>query len=190
MKILVCAFLPFGDFKENSSYEALEKIYPMDNIYKLYLPVSYLRTKDILFSEINRIKPDRIILLGQAGNTAKIRLESQAINLMGASIPDADGVLMTNRPIDTSLKDVYETKVDIEGLKNYLMSARIDTIISDDCGKYLCNKTYFDVLSNYDIPTIFIHFPLYVGQSVNPKYCYLDMLKLVRTIELTINFMR
>ena len=70
------------------------------------------------------------------------------------------------------------------------MSASIDTIISNDCGKYLCNKTYFDVLSNYDIPTIFIHFPLYVGQSVNPKYCYVDMLKLVRTIELTINFMK
>ena len=80
MQIIITAFEPFGEFKNNSSYEGLNNLIS-NNVTKIVLPVAY---PDAYLKLKPFIKDDNfIILLGMAANRKMISIEERAKNRPG-----------------------------------------------------------------------------------------------------------
>ncbi len=158
MRITVTAFEPFGGFTTNSSFQGLKDLHD-GTIDKIFLPVAYPDAFNIFKQEVKNT--DFIILLGMAAKRKLISFEFQAKNILSFKIPDNKNNLITNRKIDESKPDVLTTLVDIDKLINYFNKNEEIVYKSTDAGEYICNYLYFEVLNNYNIPSIFIHIPNY-----------------------------
>ena len=102
MKILVTGFEPFGGESVNPSWMAVERLPDtLDGaeIVKRRLPVVYFRALDILEKEIETLRPDVVVMTGQAGGSDAMRIERVGINLCEAKLPDNDGVQLMGAPI-------------------------------------------------------------------------------------------
>jgi len=87
-------------------------------------------------------------MLGLAGDATKYRLESQAVNLAAARIPDNDG----NQPLDVPvIADDQANQVrlgtwPVPKLLTSLSRKSHDIEHSDNAGRYVCNATYYAAL--------------------------------------------
>ena len=157
--IIITAFEPFNGRKSNTSLEVLNNI--DFNCLKKILPVSWQRAREELTSLFD-LGPELIVLCGEASLRSKISLERLARNIMDAKIPDNDGVVKSNQMIYDSLMELH-SNIDIDKIKNKIDNNLIE--ISNDCGKYICNMTYYHALSivygnSYSTKVVFVHFPV------------------------------
>ena len=167
MQIIMTAFEPFGEFKNNSSYEGLNNLVS-NNVTKIVLPVAY---PDAYLKLKPFIKDDNfIILLGMAANRKMISIEERAKNILSFRIPDNNGNMINNQPIDINQKEYLYSKVDIDSLIKKINQSQESCYKSSDAGEYICNYLYFEVLNNHSNHCIFIHIPNY--QRVD-EYNYL-----------------
>lgn len=102
MKILITGFEPFGGEKINPAWEAVNslpsKIDDID-IFKLQFPTVFRASGLKLFEAIDRLKPDVVICVGQAGGRFDFCVERIAINIDDGRIPDNNG----HQPIDETI---------------------------------------------------------------------------------------
>ena len=102
MKVLVTAFKPFNNQKNNYSEEVLKYI---TNVDKLIIDVVY----DESYKDITKCKNlddyELIIALGEARSRSELTLETQAINLSSCSLKDNKGVLISEEEYD----NIYNT---------------------------------------------------------------------------------
>lgn len=187
MRITITAFNEFGNTKDNSSKYALSHSNLPSYINKEYLSVDLIKTKEELCQIISS-NPDLLIMFGQSGKDDKIHIERYAKNILNFRIEDNGGNKPINEEIIKSGSNVFETKIDIESLNNYLNENNIPSEVSTDAGEFICNYSYYLAL-NSGINAIFIHLPLYIGQSTNDKYHYLDKNVLIKTVELITKFL-
>ena len=183
--ILVTAFKPFGTLKENSSFEALSKANLQDNVKKYYLDVDLVKTKEELEYLIDNVKPEMIIMFGESGMFPKVQIERRAHNLLNFRIEDNGGHMPINQKIEEKGKEYLTSSLNIDYLIAYLKAAGIEAEASLDAGQFICNYSYYLALKT-KIPCVFVHLPLFIGQSSDPKYYYRDYLYIVRAVELTV----
>ena len=85
MKILLTGFEPFWGDTVNSSQETLKAVtcdeFGDVEVVAKILPVSFKRVGDVLVSLIDDLRPDVVMMLGQAGTSENIRIERFALNL-------------------------------------------------------------------------------------------------------------
>ena len=93
-KIVVTGFMPFGGDDINPT-EIILSMLPKEIdgflIDKLLLPVEFIKARDLIINEYDRINPIAVIMLGQAGKRKSISIEKIAKNIMDARIPDNSG---------------------------------------------------------------------------------------------------
>ena len=100
MKLLLTAFEPFGGSSVNPAREALRLVPDRvgdAEIHRLEVPVVFGEAVDTVAAAIDRLRPDAVLCIGQAGGRAALTLERVAINVDDASIPDNKG----RQPVDT-----------------------------------------------------------------------------------------
>ena len=94
LKVLVTGFEPFGTYIENSSWATTQQVVAQGVIgvefFLKIMPVSFQRVVAELRTAVDEVKPDLILMLGQAAQSNKIRLERIAINLMDSKKGDND----------------------------------------------------------------------------------------------------
>src|SRR5690554_756725 len=100
-KILITAFEPFDNQKENSSLEVIKSL---GLNYKV-LPVLY--QKEIYEKLLLEEKPDILLLCGQAGGRDSITIEQVAINMQYSKTKDNNGVIKLGEKIIEEGKDAY-----------------------------------------------------------------------------------
>lgn len=187
MRIIISAFNEFGSVNDSSTKYALSHATLPSHITKEYLSVDLNKTKEEL-CQIFSSNPELYIMLGQSGKDDKIHIERYARNILNFRIEDNGG----NKPIDEEIikgaPSILETKIDIESLNNYLNENKIPSELSEDAGSFICNYSYYLAL-NSGVNAIFIHFPLYISQSTNDKYHYLDKNTLIKAVELIVKFL-
>lgn len=149
MKVLVSAFKPFNNSKNNYSEEVLKYIRNADNIV---LDVIYDKSYEILSNNYNLNNYDLIIALGEARSRKVLTLETQAKNISSCSLKDNSGVLKQNEQIIVNGEEILQTKVDISKINNIIE-------LSTDAGKFVCNNIYYHLLYNYPNKSLFIHIP-------------------------------
>ena len=102
--ILVTGFTPFGGEKINPSWQivkALPEIISGYNIVKLRVPTEFGKSIKVVTRAIDKLQPNIVICLGQAGGRAHMSVERVAINMDDALIADNAGA----QPIGEAIID-------------------------------------------------------------------------------------
>lgn len=166
MEILVTAFGPFGGRDRNASSLALEglrRTFP--GIRTRLLPVDAVIAPSRLIAAIRKIKPATLIMLGEAGGSREIRLETTAWNELDFRIPDIAGRQYSPRTIRRAAPPSLPSTLPLAEIHERLVSLGHPVTFSEDPGRYLCNQIFFRALHHLmenktTIPAGFIHLPL------------------------------
>ncbi|MDP6899230.1 MAG: NUDIX domain-containing protein [Candidatus Thalassarchaeaceae archaeon] len=112
--------------------------------------------------------PDAVIHLGLKETATQVHLEMCAINESNFRIADNSGRQLSNQLIDQSGLALLHTTVHRPSLEIF-SNQFTDVIISEDCGRFVCNETYYRTLHEIEskdlqhrqraLPAIFIHLP-------------------------------
>ncbi len=156
MAVLITAFTPFGEFKRNMSAEVLELLPEDGNIKKLLLPTSYGGSIEKLRQYLAENPVSAVILTGQAPR-GKITVERVAINVGDCSLPDNDGVVMDDAPLDCGGPAAIFSTLPIKK-----MALAADGSVSNSAGTYVCNSLMYKALRLLDgsgVPCGFVHLP-------------------------------
>ena len=166
--LLFTGFEPFNDFTGNSSWEAVSCLpdeLPGMCIRKVCLPVEYRSVRVLLLEYLTEMKPDAVIMVGQAGGRAAITLEKVAINWMDAEIPDGANCQFSGVPINPAGKTAYFATLPIKRMRRAMMDQGIPAEISYSAGTYVCNSSMYHLME-----LIEMHSPKTLGGFVHVPY--------------------
>lgn len=177
MKILVTGFDAFGKDTYNPSYAAVELLEDEINnvtINKLQLPTQFIEAFDTLEAELSNNDYTHVILTGQAAGRDGLSLEQYALNIMNSKGPDNANFTPNHLVINESELNALTSTFNLIEINEYLNSQNIKSSISYHAGTFVCNSTYFKLLSyikvnNKNIDAVFIHVPIVEDQLVNHK---------------------
>ena len=167
-KVLITAFEPYDEFKENSSWLALVELVrdlPREpqTTTRLY-PVDLAAVKERLAEDL-RDGYDFVMHVGQAPGRGTVLLEAIGVNVSNSNGRPSDdcGVLAEDGPV------AYRTALPIARWAEMLREAKIPTRVSYHAGTYLCNATlywshYLAEKQGLGTRTTFVHLPLDVSQ--------------------------
>jgi pyroglutamyl-peptidase len=164
MRILLSAFESYGEWRDNSSWNAL--VYWLSvvgghpQVMTRKYPVDLVQLQARLERDLAQ-GVDAVLHLGQAPGISRIHLESIAINVAGITQePGGDyGPILENAPV------AYRTSFPLGEWVKQLRLEGIPAAISYHAGTYLCNAAMY--LSHHwfarrhEVPRVgFIHLPL------------------------------
>ncbi len=164
MKLLVTGYGPFLDHKINPSYEVAKKMRELNKEIEIKeLPVQFSKLDDAL-TFINEESFDSILLLGLAGRRSKVTPEKIALNwLYCPGRPDNEGLTFEEgESIEDQEENALFSTFPVEELTQFLNDHELESELSFSAGTYVCNATYFKVLSQLKMSNTkvcFIHMP-------------------------------
>lgn len=174
MHILVTGFAPFGGETMNPSYEAVRRL--PDTIHghsltKLELPVTFHGAVTLLEETIRTLRPDVLLLVGQAGGRPHMSVERIAINLEDARILDNEGYQPIDCPVIDGGENAYFATVPVKAMVSAMTRGGVPADLSYSAGSYVCNAVMYTALhlSNREFPDMqvgFIHVPYAPEQLV------------------------
>jgi pyroglutamyl-peptidase len=144
-KILLTSFQTWLPHQQsNASDDLLEEVAKLDSSsYYLtvlrHLPVDIPQASERAIAKINEVQPDIIICCGMAESRQSLSVESNA----------------------TQGHNILKTSVNLD----HLLADSIETIISHDAGKFVCEGLYYSVLNHTQLVSdkmrsLFIHVPV------------------------------
>ena len=127
-------------------------------------PTSYAAVDRELPKLIANHRPAAVVLFGLAGRTRFVRIETQARNAMSVLFPDVTGVVPAATRIDALAPPRRKGSAPFVRLLAAARTMRIDTRLSHDAGRYLCNYAYWRAIeasANDRGPSlvVFVHVP-------------------------------
>lgn len=173
--LLVSGFEPFGQETINPAsllLEALPAVTGGVRIEKVLLPVSFRSAFAHLKDAIDRVNPDGVLCLGQAGGRAGLTFEKIGINLMEASMADNDGVTPHEEPIVSGAADGLFSTVPVSAMVQACKEAGVPASVSYTAGTYVCNCLLYSLLQYAGLHRLqllggFVHVPWLPVQAVN-----------------------
>lgn len=170
-RFLVTGFDPFGGETVNPSYETVRRLDGERlgvDLCTLEVPTRFRTGAELLLGEIDRVRPDFVLCMGQAGGRAGICLEKAALNVRAASIPDNAGFRPAEEPVIPGAPAAYLNDLDLTGLAARLNAAENVYQVSYFAGTFVCNELYFTLL--HRVRTVggcrglFVHVPFLPSQ--------------------------
>ena len=196
MKLLLTAFDPFGGERINPALEAVKDV--ADNIgdieiIKLEVPTVFGKSIDIVKAEIDRMQPDIVLCIGQAGGRFDVTPERVAINIDDARIPDNEG----NQPLSTAIfadgENAYFSNLPVKAMVQAIRDIGLPSSVSNTAGTFVCNHLMYGVLYHIHkaYPHIqggFIHVPYIPEQVANQASSvpYMSLADITRALEAAI----
>jgi pyroglutamyl-peptidase len=167
--ILVTGFEPFGGETVNASWEAAQKLEGWRHgdtvaVARL-LPCAYDASVKKLISAIETLRPDALLMTGQAARRAVVCVERFAHNLDDATAPDNDGALRRGLRISRGAPEWLEAAASVRTIARAINEAGIPARVSRNAGAFVCNHLYFGALQYLSekrsaIPAVFVHLPV------------------------------
>ncbi|MBR4081194.1 MAG: pyroglutamyl-peptidase I [Clostridia bacterium] len=191
MKLLLTAFEPFGGATVNPAQEALRLVPDRAGkaeILRLEVPVVFGKAIDVVTEAIDRLRPDAVLCIGQAGGRAALTLERIAINVDDASIPDNAG----NRPIDAPVVPgapaAYFATLPIKAITARIRERGLPAALSNTAGTFVCNHLMYGVLHHLAVrhPGVrggFMHVPYAPAQTLDRPAPSMSIPDIARGIE-------
>ena len=188
-KLLITGFEPFGAETINPSWEAVKALPDEINGYeltKMCLPVVFGKAAEIVISKAEKMNPDVILCIGQAGGRESITPELVGINLRHAEIPDNNG----NQPKDELIIQGGEaarfSTVPVRKITEALNSENIPSKVSYSAEAYVCNDLLYTVLTHFsetETKAGFIHVPYIPEQNKAPS---MEVDEIIKGLEIAI----
>lgn len=144
MRMLVTAFGPFDGRSTNASSLALQGLgETLPWIRTRILPVDSVLAPMRMKRAIREVRPDVVLMLGEAAGSKTIRLERTAHNALDFAIPDNAGRQPRDLPVVSKAPDTLHSTLPLDPLLAALEEAGHNATISDNAGRYLCNQVMF-----------------------------------------------
>ncbi|MDX7999080.1 pyroglutamyl-peptidase I [Xenorhabdus sp. Reich] len=172
--ILVTAFEPFGGESINPSWEAVRPLQGCQidgaHVEVCQLPCVFDTSLEHLYAAIERVKPEVVISIGEAGSRTNITVERIGININDASIPDNAGKKPIDTPVIINGPAAYFSTLPIKSIVSDLRKSGIPANISQTAGTFVCNHVMYGLLHylNQHYPAVrggFIHVPYLPEQA-------------------------
>jgi pyroglutamyl-peptidase len=166
--ILVTGFEPFGGETVNASWEAAQKLegwrHGDTTAVARVLPCAYDASVKLLISAIETLRPDALLMTGQAARRGIVSVERFAHNLDDAKAPDNEGVQRRGLRISRAAPDWLEASSSVTTIVRAIKEAGIPARMSRNAGGFVCNHLYFGALQYLSekrspIPAVFVHLP-------------------------------
>ena len=169
--LLITGFEPFGGENINPSWEAVSRL-PSGigeyELHKLLVPVVFGEAAKLVINEAEKLKPDVILCIGQAGGRDSITPELVAINLRHAKIPDNAGNQPRGEFVDSSGPAAYFSTLPVREMAAAIQGAGLPSSLSYSAGVFVCNDLLYTLLHHYDGTSTrvgFIHIPCLPEQA-------------------------
>lgn len=181
-KLLISGFEPFGTEKINPSWEAVRRLPDEIGEYsltKIQIPVVFQDAANEVIKAADKILPDAIICVGQAGGREAITPELVAINLRYARIPDNNGNQPKDEPISDCGENAYFSTLPVRRMTEAISDSGIASQVSYSAGAYVCNDVLYTLLEHYNgtnTRVCFIHVPFCREQEKEPSMALKDMI--------------
>ena len=166
--LLVTAFEPFGGETVNASLAAVsalpERIGDWE-IRKLTIPVVFGKGARAVMEFAEHTPVDAVLCIGQAAGRSAVTPEMLAINLQYATIPDNEGNCPKDEPIEGGERgrEAIFSTMPIRRMAEAVKRTGIPCEVSYSAGTYVCNDTYYRLLSFFEgtpVKVGFIHLPV------------------------------
>ncbi|MGA9773398.1 MAG: pyroglutamyl-peptidase I [Blastocatellia bacterium] len=174
-KLMLTAFEPFDKQSINPSLEAARVMTGVEfdgaRISVTELPVDRFRATEMAINLMGKLRPDIVIMLGEAGGRFRITPERVAINIDDFRIPDNAGNQPRGEPIVEDGPVGYFSTLPIRAITDRLLKANIPAAISNTAGVYLCNRIFYSVMHSIASEALpvkagFIHVPFMHEQAL------------------------
>lgn len=170
-RILVTAFEPYGDWRENASWLALVELtreLPANlQVTTRRYPVDFDAAHSRIVDDVNE-DYDAVLLLGQAPGSSQIQLEKFGLNVRGEPgvAPESYAKLDAVGPA------AMESTLPINSWALELQNDGYPVVVSHHAGEYLCNASLYWTLrtikeNGLKGKAAFVHLPLTVKQVVS-----------------------
>ena len=174
MNILVTAFDPFDGEKINPAQQAVERLADTigeAKVHKLIVPTVFGKAAEYVIEEMNALRPDAVICVGQAGGRKSVTPERVAINVMDANIKDNIGQQPIDEVIVADGPAAYFSTLPVKAMVQAIRDAGLPGDISNSAGTFVCNSLLYSVLHHaaMNMPqtrAVFVHVPYIPEQTV------------------------
>lgn len=171
--LLVSGFEPFGGQQVNPAQLLVQSLPARVNdmeIRTILLPVSFETAWPLLKAEMEKIQPDGVLCIGQAGGRSALTFEKVGINLEAASIADNEGYQPSGIPVVQNAPDGLFSTLPVEQMAAASRKAGIPAFVSYTAGTYVCNCLLYSLLeeqrrSRRSMQGGFLHVPWVVSQA-------------------------
>ncbi len=173
--ILITGFTPFGGERTNPSWEiakALPKTLHGHRIETLRVPTEFNKSIAVATKAIDKLEPDIVLCLGQAGGRSHLTVERVAINVSDACIADNAGAQPIDTPIHATANAAYFCTLPIKAMVDGMTKAGIPAEVSNTAGTFVCNHLIFGVLHHIAEKKLttragFMHVPYLPAQTIH-----------------------
>ena len=170
-KLLITGFDPFGGETVNPSWEAV-RLLPEEigacRLTRLQIPTVFGRAAETVLAASEKLQPDVILCIGQAGGRSGVTPEVVAINLREARLPDNAGNQPTDVPVVENGPAAYFATVPVRAMVKAVNDAGISAALSYSAGTFVCNDVLYSLLHHYhgtQTRVGFIHVPFLPEQA-------------------------
>ena len=135
---------------------------------------------EAVICEAERMRPDVILCIGQAGGRSAITPELVGINLRYAAFPDNSGEQPKDEKISEEGENAYFSTLPVRKMAEAIKEVGIPSHLSYTAGAYVCNEVLYTLLHRYrDSKTRvgFIHIPYSEEQGKQPCMSLSDIIK-------------
>lgn len=172
--ILVTGFGPFpGALRNPSARLALflsrsRRIARSATVKAAIIPTAYEGLSSTLALLLDAEQPDAVLMLGLAGSTPYLRIETRAANRVSSLYPDAMRG-KTDRMLIAGAPGILQVRAPVRSLLQAARSTGVEARLSNDAGSYICNGALFHALhrtrAKPALPVAFVHIPWPRGRS-------------------------
>ena len=148
-KLLITGFDPFGGESINPSWEAVKALPETIGTWqltKLEVPTVFGKAGETVLAAAEKLHPDAVLCVGQAGGRAAITPELVAINLRYGRIADNAGCAPMDEPVWPDGPAAYFSTLSPEIMRDAILAAGIDATVSNSAGAFVCNDTLYSLL--------------------------------------------
>ncbi len=189
--VLITGFEPFAGAAINPSLEAVQQLEGREIsggiIRTAIVPVVHQKSIDAVLKAIDEIKPDIVLLIGQAAGRTGITPERIAINIDDFRIPDNDSIQVIDEPVIEDGPAAYFASLPIKAMVKAMGEAGVVSSISNTAGTFVCNHLFYGVmhaLRETAVKAGFIHIPLIPAQNITGEQASMPLECIVRGLEI------
>lgn len=170
--VLLTAFEPFDGHQVNASWLAAEQVartWSADTpLVVELLPVSFARAPAVLAEALARHTPAVVLATGEAGGRARVGVERVAVNVVDATIPDADGWQPVDEPVLPGGPVGHWSGLPVRACVDAVARTGLPVEVSGTAGGYVCNAVFYHLMAaveGTDVRAGFVHLPRTPAQA-------------------------
>uniref|UniRef100_UPI0037E97F5D pyroglutamyl-peptidase 1 n=1 Tax=Semicossyphus pulcher TaxID=241346 RepID=UPI0037E97F5D len=161
--VVVTGFGPFRQFLVNPSWKAAQGVKSVGlgeqtDVYVKEVPVSYVKTQQIIAEIWQTLKPKFAVHLGVARGSSVVILEQTGKNC-GYRDKDVCGFCPKSHCCVEGGAEKLDSIINMRAVSKEFRRAGMDVIYSRDAGRYLCDFAYYCSLYHGQRKAALIHVP-------------------------------